>query len=116
MLCLQHNRLSHSEICGSMVICTSPQLIAAYHVLHRLREPRHPPYALSCFFLCRVHIHGRVFHTFSCTSRLFLYDTGSRLFFTVYFVPICQRSSRIRLRKSFGFASSPLHRDPISGE
>ena len=28
--------LSHSEIPGSMVICTSPELIAAYHVLHRL--------------------------------------------------------------------------------
>ena len=41
--------LSHSEIRGSKVICTSPQLVAAYHVLHRLREPRHPPYALSYF-------------------------------------------------------------------
>ena len=28
--------LSHSEIRGSKVICTSPRLIAAYHVLHRL--------------------------------------------------------------------------------
>ena len=28
--------LSHSEIPGSKVICTSPELIAAYHVLHRL--------------------------------------------------------------------------------
>ena len=28
--------LSHSEIPGSMVICTSPELIAAYHVLLRL--------------------------------------------------------------------------------
>ena len=28
--------LSHSEIPGSMVICTSPELIAAYHVLPRL--------------------------------------------------------------------------------
>ena len=36
----------HSEICGSMVICTSPQLIAAYHVFHRLSVPRHPPCAL----------------------------------------------------------------------
>ena len=27
------------EIRGSMVICTYPQLIAAYHVLHRLHEP-----------------------------------------------------------------------------
>jgi hypothetical protein len=30
-------------------VCSSPRLIAAYHVLHRLSEPRHPPYALKCF-------------------------------------------------------------------
>ena len=46
---LQPDRLSHSEICGSRVICTSPQLIAAYHVLLRLREPRHPTCALCSF-------------------------------------------------------------------
>ena len=46
---LQTARLSHSEIPGSKVICTYPRLIAAYHVLHRLCEPRHPPYALSYF-------------------------------------------------------------------
>ena len=39
--------LSHSEIPVSTVICTWTGLIAAYHVLHRLREPRHPPVALS---------------------------------------------------------------------
>ena len=44
---LQTGGLSHSEIRGSKVICTYPRLIAAYHVLHRLREPRHPPCALS---------------------------------------------------------------------
>ena len=41
----------HSEICGSMDICSSPQLIAAYHVFHRLLVPRHPPcalYSLTC--------------------------------------------------------------------
>src|SRR6201995_5553401 len=32
-----------------MLVCSSPQLIAAYHVLLRLLEPRHPPYALICF-------------------------------------------------------------------
>ena len=42
----------HSDICGSRVICTSPQLFAAYHVLLRLREPRHPPYALCYFLRC----------------------------------------------------------------
>ena len=49
IITLQVIGLSHSEICGSRVICTYPQLIAAYHVLHRLREPRHPPDALTCF-------------------------------------------------------------------
>ena len=32
-----------------MDICSSPQLIAACHVLLRLREPRHPPCALNYF-------------------------------------------------------------------
>ena len=38
----------HSEISGSMDICSSPKLFAAYHVFHRLLVPRHPPCALSC--------------------------------------------------------------------
>ena len=37
----------HSEICGSKLICSSPQLIAACHVLLRLLMPRHSPCALS---------------------------------------------------------------------
>ena len=49
MTVLQTAGLSHSEIRGSTVICTFPRLIAAYHVLHRLQEPRHPPCALSYF-------------------------------------------------------------------
>ena len=36
----------HSEIRGSMDICSSPRLIAAYHVLRRLPVPRHSPCAL----------------------------------------------------------------------
>ena len=43
---LQPARFSHSEICGSMLACSYPQLIAAYHVLHRLLMPRHSPCAL----------------------------------------------------------------------
>ena len=38
----------HSDICGSMCICHSPQLFAAYHVFLRLLVPRHPPCALDC--------------------------------------------------------------------
>ena len=37
----------HSDIYGSMDICSLPQLFAAYHVLLRLLVPRHSPYALS---------------------------------------------------------------------
>ena len=38
----------HSDICGSRIICISPQLFAAYHVFLRLLVPRHPPCALFC--------------------------------------------------------------------
>ena len=37
----------HSDISGSLDICSSPKLFAAYHVFHRLSVPRHPPCALS---------------------------------------------------------------------
>ena len=38
--------LPHSDIRGSLLICSSPQLFAACHVLRRLPMPRHSPYAL----------------------------------------------------------------------
>ena len=41
----------HSDICGSGLICSSPQLFAAYHVFLRLLVPRHPPCALFCLIL-----------------------------------------------------------------
>ena len=40
------SRFPHSDISGSLDICSSPKLFAAYHVFHRLLVPRHPPYAL----------------------------------------------------------------------
>ncbi len=46
---------SHSEIPGSKDACSSPRLIAACHVLHRLPVPRHPPYALSCLTILFCH-------------------------------------------------------------
>ena len=39
--------LPHSEILGSKLIRSSPGLIAAYYVLHRLHAPRHPLDALK---------------------------------------------------------------------
>ena len=41
--------LPHSEISGSTLICSSPKLIAACRVLHRLLMPRHSPCALISF-------------------------------------------------------------------
>ena len=48
--------------------CTYPWLIAAYHVLHRLREPRHPPDALTFFrrLLTPIYYRSEVAHTISC--------------------------------------------------
>ena len=62
-LCIHHTvtgvfpaGFPHSDICGSMDICSSPQLIAAYHVLHRHLMPRHSPCALISltFSLCLI--------------------------------------------------------------
>ena len=65
MTVLQTDGLSHSEIPGSEVICTYPGLIAAYRVLHRLHEPRHPPCALFYFL-------GRRYHLFRDIPQLIL--------------------------------------------
>ena len=48
---LQPCGLPHSDISGSVPVCRSPELFAAYHVLLRLQKPRHPPFALI-LFLC----------------------------------------------------------------
>jgi hypothetical protein len=44
---LTRTAFPHSEIPGSKVVCTSPRLIAADHVFHRLSAPRHPPHTLT---------------------------------------------------------------------
>ena len=49
----------HSDICGSVPVCSSPQLFAAYRVLLRPLVPRHPPCAFSCLTL----FHGGIFQT-----------------------------------------------------
>ena len=43
---LQYAGLPHSDTRGSNRVCRSPRIFAAYRVLLRLWEPRHPPYAL----------------------------------------------------------------------
>ena len=56
---------AHSEICGSMYACYSPQLIVAGHVFHRSLAPRHPPCALNNLLL----LNTRSFFRFDKTLR-----------------------------------------------
>ena len=70
-----HMRFPHSEICGSKDICSSPQLIAACHVLLRLPVPRHSPCALISLdffkssnlvlkFVASLHANRKSFEVF----------------------------------------------------
>ncbi len=50
--CRRSGGLPHSEIPGSTLARSSPRLIAACYVLHRLSMPRHPPDALAYLIPC----------------------------------------------------------------
>ena len=93
-LCIQYRttevysaRFPHSEICGSLNICFLPQLIAAYHVFHRLSVPRHPPCALlRLTFIC-IALHTRALIRYFVLSTdlsvfclLFITKTDCQLF------------------------------------
>ena len=64
----------HSDISGSMDICSSPKLFAAYHVFHRLLVPRHPPCALIrltfTYIALYVRLGSHLLFSFTC----FVYD------------------------------------------
>ena len=59
--------LPHSDIRGSRCICHSPRLFAAYHVLLRLQEPRHPSCALFSF----LYIFAFAFNSFTELKSLY---------------------------------------------
>ena len=48
---IAHMRFPYSDISGSWLICSFPELFAAYHVFRRLLVPRHPPCALLCLII-----------------------------------------------------------------
>jgi hypothetical protein len=92
--------LPHSEIHGSMDICSSPWLIAACRVLLRLSVPRHSPCALisltnrkqdqlsfSNCELCRLH---RFFEIVIVTHHL--YDVVPQLNYTFAYLSISNLS------------------------
>ena len=70
----------HSEICGSKDMCSSPQLIAAYHVFHRLLVPRHPP----CALLRLTRFDCRVF-TLSSPACIALHALAGFYFLSLFF-------------------------------
>ncbi len=101
LIVLQTTGLPHSEILGSICICQSPRLIAAYHVLHRLQEPRHPPCALIYFLLlCSKHSHDRfcsiitknLFFMIIISNHLLLAKLWYHYQFALVSLSICQRT------------------------
>ena len=71
----------HSEISGSTLICSSPKLFAACHVLHRLLMPRHSPCALfsltfrqtvACLIQVLLNYAGSTRSSFEIVFTLFI--------------------------------------------
>ena len=70
----------HSDICGSMDICSSPQLFAAYHVFLRLLVPRHPPCALFCLTSSMHSVASFLLNLISCFKELVFFKNTLGLF------------------------------------
>ena len=83
--------LLHSDIPGSLLVCSSPRLFAAYHVLHRLSVPRHPSCALSSLttkniYSCRTNfvLLNKVVCIFF-NIRLIFFSFAAWLFLIIFF-------------------------------
>ena len=74
-----HAGFPHSDIRGSMLMCSSPRLFAAYRVFHRLPVPGHPPCALLCLTSCTSGPH-----------QLKLFQPGSPVVLTCSYRRICK--------------------------
>ena len=104
--------LPHSDIPGSMDICSSPRLFAACHVLLRLLMPRHSPYALLSlisFFDMISSYPGSLllellcitfFSYFSLLAKLFYLTLFGKTFFLCLSLLFCTCSCTFSL---FGF-------------
>lgn len=63
-------RFPHSDIYGSQNVCFSPQLFAAFRVLHRLLVPRHPPIALISFAFSSYLVFNVLFYFQTLTKSM----------------------------------------------
>ena len=96
--CMFHDSSSwvfpHSEICGSKLICSSPQLIAACHVLRRLPMPRHSPYALlrlNYFLYIWRYTIGSRFSRLNCCVSYLQFKTFYRLWQNCFLLPFTEK-------------------------
>ena len=84
-------------------MCSSPKLIAAYHVLLRLLEPRHPPCALICFKIIQI------FKSLTSLKVTRYYNFFSQYVKELFFIAEELLMSGLRTRRShLSDASTPL--------
>jgi hypothetical protein len=103
--------LPHSDIPGSKLVCSSPGLFAACHVLHRLLAPRHSPYTLSSLtiklrtdahqsFACQLVCDS----SFSKTLRVFVVGKNYRVqniqLSKIRLAGLCRQSGNVGHRRS----------------
>ena len=98
----------HSDICGSMCICHSPQLFAAYHVFLRLLVPRHPPCALIRFTSISIALLIGCTHLFfRCVNPIVALVLKCNLYMGVCLVVfttfVCSINSRLWPRRSLSY-------------
>ena len=94
----------HSDTCGSKLICSSPQLFAAYRVLLRLPMPRHSPCALSS-----LNLHELRKSRLKCSSAFCSCFTTLTFGITFYCYPVCHlRKYWISLLLASRFAFTPF--------
>ena len=104
--------LLHSDICGSMSVCDSPQLFAAYHVFLRSLMPRHSPCALCsltlfdqllCVLQTRFLSQNCSLFSYPLNFSFFAYLIFDFLFLTLYF----------RISSLFNFQDTFFSRLPL---
>ena len=68
---MNSSEFPHSEISGSKDVCSSPKLIAAYHVFHRLPVPRHSPCALCSLTVVSLSQNISLFQILHLPTRFY---------------------------------------------
>ena len=112
--------LLHSDICGSMAICASPQLFAACRVLRRQISPRHPPYALSILTYVRFTLafFFSAFEFLLVRKKIFLVKSFLRFFLLYSFqrtAPVCQADPLLARQVLSQLSYAPIRTFSLTG-